>query len=167
MALSLAYTHMVFFCKLETHSAFYISLILVTPRDVNSHQCLWTYSTILPQCQGRGEEKHSEREKTMSLMQICHQLAADQKSSIGRRSTESTGASSLCQAPASLRQMSTEGPGSRQGVCVSAFYVYVWMCIFGGGEVWAHAQCLKARIWHFEMSPESQKQKNKKRMEKV
>lgn len=24
------------------------------------------------------------------------------------------------------------------------------VCVFGGGEVWAHAQCLKARIWHFE-----------------
>lgn len=29
MALSLAYTRMVVFCKLETHSAFYISLSLV------------------------------------------------------------------------------------------------------------------------------------------
>lgn len=24
------------------------------------------------------------------------------------------------------------------------------MCILGGGEVWAHAHCLKARIWHCE-----------------
>lgn len=29
VALSLAHTHMVFFCELETHSAFYISLVLV------------------------------------------------------------------------------------------------------------------------------------------
>ncbi len=36
------------------------------------------------------------------------------------------------------------------------------MCVcFGGGEVWAHAQCLKAKIWHFEnvtTIPETKKQ---------
>lgn len=35
MALSLAYTHVVFFCTLETHSAFYISLSLVEEKRLN------------------------------------------------------------------------------------------------------------------------------------
>lgn len=102
--------------------------------NADSHRCSWTYSNMQPRCQERGEEKPSEREKTMSLMQICHQLAADQKSSIGRRSTESTGASSLCQAPASLRQMSTEGPGSRRGVCVCLHSLCVNMCVYFMGR---------------------------------
>ena len=37
----------------------------------------------------------------------------------------------------------------------------VCMCVFlGDEEVWAHARCLKARIWHFEnvtKSPETKK----------
>lgn len=44
--------------------------------------------------------------------------------------------------------------------------VCMFVCILGGGEVWAHAQCLKARIWHFEnvtRIPETEKKKNNKK----
>lgn len=50
---------------------------------------------------------------------------------------------------------------------------FLCVCFFGGGvEVWAHAQCLKAKIWHFENVTRipkhtHKKKKNRKRKEKV
>lgn len=38
-------------------------LTVRTPRDVDSHRCSYTYSNILPECQGREEEKQCMRER--------------------------------------------------------------------------------------------------------
>lgn len=38
-----------------------------TPRDVDSHQCSWTYSNTLPRCQGGGEEKQKRKREDYEL----------------------------------------------------------------------------------------------------
>lgn len=132
------------------------------PRDVDSHQCSYTYSNILPKCHGKGEEKQHTRERE------DYELNVD-LSSAGCRSKEQHWQAehrihrSLLSMPSSSFSEVEEHRGAwlqARNVHICFLCVCVCVCVFWGAERCGHMHSVSRQgSGTLKMSPESRNTK--------